>query len=293
MELDDIRALVEVVNAGGFVKAASRLGVSKSIVSRRIARLEAELGTRLLHRNTRGIGPTDAGSDLAARGERILSDVADARDAVAGHHSEMVGRFRIALPLSFGIRHMTPVLAKLHAEHPRLEIDVCYSDTAVDLLAGRFDAAVRIGRLKGSTLVARRIAPVSLIVVASPAYVERHGAPVRPADLAKHKCLIYSGPPQRQTWQFRVGKKRVTVSPDGLFHSDNGEGLVGAAEAGIGIAALPDFIVSDGLRTGRLVRLLEDFPLQEGAVYVVRPPSRTVPAKVRVLTDVMVAHFGA
>ena len=292
MELDDIRAIVEVVSAGGFAKAASRLGVSKSIISRRIARLEAELGTSLLHRNTRGIGPTDAGVELAERGTSILSDVAQAREIIARHHGGVVGRLRIALPLSFGIRRMMPVLARLHASHPQLEIEASYSDAAVDLLAGRFDVAVRIGRLKQSTLIARRIAPVSLIVVASPDYLGRHGVPRRPEDLAKHKCLVYSGPSERQTWQFQVGRRRITVSPDGPFHSDNGEGLVGAAEAGIGIAALPDFIVSESLGAGRLVRLLQEFPLQDGAIYVVRPSAVTVPVKVRALTDMMVAHFG-
>src|SRR6266436_5840463 len=140
MDLDDLRTFVEVVEAGGINKAAQRLGVAKSVVSRRIARIEADLGTQLINRTPRGVGPTDAAREFAERGRRILLDVADARRAVAAHAGGMTGSFRIALPLSFGIRRMAPILTSLHAAYPRLAIDVHYSDTAVDLLAGRFDA---------------------------------------------------------------------------------------------------------------------------------------------------------
>src|SRR5437763_5460499 len=276
MDLDDLRTFIEVVEAGGINKAAHRLGVAKSIVSRRIARIEADLGTQLINRGPRGVGPTDAAREFVERGRRILLDVADARKAVAAHSDGIAGSIRIALPLSFGIRRMAPILTSLHAAFPHLEIDANYSDSAVDLLAGRFDAAVQCRKsvhTAGTRSVARRIASVSLILVASPEYLQRHGAPTAPSDVSEHECLIYSGQPQRETWRFAGAKGAVTIAPQGHFHFDNGEGLLQAAEAGLGIAALPDFIASDSLNSGRLVRVLEDYPPEGGALYVVRPPA--------------------
>ena len=292
MDLDDIRTLVEVVGSGGFIKAARRLGVAKSVVSRRISRIEAELGTQLIHRTTRGMGPTDAGHEFAERGKRILLEVTDARAAMNAHRSGVAGSLRIALPLSFGIRRMGPILASLRATYRHLEIDASYSDSAVDLVAERFDAAIRIGYLKPSTLVARRIAPVALILVASPEYVQRLGAPASPSELTRHECLVYSGSPERETWRFQGAARGLTFSPRGHLHFDNGEGLLQAAEAGLGIAALPDFIVADGVAAGRLVRLLQDYPLRGGALHVLRPPGSMVNPKVRALTDLMVERFG-
>jgi DNA-binding transcriptional LysR family regulator len=160
VDLEDLRSFVEVVESGGFNSAARRLGVSKSIISRRIARLEAGLGIRLLSRTTRGISPTDAGLEYKARSERILAELEEAHEAVAQRAGGVAGRLRLSAPLSFGVRHVAPILAEMAQRHPRLEIDVSYTDRLVDLIGERFDAAIRIGALKDSSLVARRIAPV-------------------------------------------------------------------------------------------------------------------------------------
>ena len=293
LDLQDMSALVEVITNGGFARAARRLGVAKSIISRRIARIEAELGTTLLNRTTRGITPTEAGVEFGARARQILDDLAEARDIVSCQNGDVAGRLRISLPLSFGLRHMTPLLTILHATHPRLELDISYDDSVADLLGERFDAAIRIGRLPDSTLVARRVAPVSLIVVASPAYLEKHRIPRVPKDLSNHECLVYTGSREKQAWRFRSGARRLNFFPVGRFQSDNGEGLIQAAEAGLGVAALPDFIVSDSIQAGLLVPLLTNYSLQEGAIYVVRPPGRIVAAKIRAFVDVVVEHFGA
>lgn len=292
MDLDDIKTLVEVIGSGGFVKAARRLGLAKSVVSRRIARIEVELGTQLVNRTTRGVAPTDAGRELVERGKRILVEITDAKEAVAAHRRGVAGSIRISLPLSFGIRLMTPVLASLRTAHPDLDVVASYSDTAVDLVAGRFDAAIRIGHLTSSTLVARRIAPVALILVASPDYVQRFGVPASPSDLARHQCIIHSGGPDRQVWRFQSAGKRWSISPRGRLHLDNGEGLLQAAEAGLGVAALPDFITSDSIKSGRLIALLSDYSLRGGALYVIRPPGSMVTPKVRALTELMVERFG-
>src|SRR6202007_1012917 len=158
-------------------------------------------------------------------------------------NGEVAGQLWVSLPLSFGLRQMTPLLTVLHAAHPRLELDVSYDDSVADLLAERFDAAIRIGRLPDSTLVARRVAPVSMIVVASPVYLEKHRTPRVPKDLSAHECLVYTGSREKQAWRFQFGRRRLNFFPVGRFQSDNGEGLIQAAEAGLGVAALPPFTV--------------------------------------------------
>lgn len=289
IELDDLRSFVEVVEAGGFTGAAKRLGISKSIVSRRIARLEAEFGTRLLSRTTRGISPTEGGLELKARGDRILAELDEARDALAAQGGGVAGRLRLSLPTSFGVRHVTPVLAELARRHPKLEMDVSYSDRFVDLVGERYDAAVRIGTLKDSTLVARRIAPVRAVVVASPDYLARKGRPKTPADLAQHECLIYTG--VTPSWQFRSGKRTIAVRPEGRLKSDSSDALLQWAMAGLGIANLPSFFLADAIEGGALTPLLLDHPQPEFGIHVVLPPGPFVPGKTRVLVDALVQRF--
>jgi DNA-binding transcriptional LysR family regulator len=290
IEVDDLRSFVEVVESGGFNRAAKRLGISKSIVSRRIARMEADLGARLLSRTTRGINPTEAGLEFKARSERILAELEEAREAVARQGGGVVGRLRLAAPLSFGVRYVAPVLADLAERHPRLEMDVSYSDRVVDLIGERFDAAIRIGALKDSTLVARRIAPVRAVLVASPAYLARHGRPSRPGDLATHECLIYTGR-ANPDWQFRSGPRAISIRPNGRLRSDSGDAMLQWAAAGLGIAEAPSFLVADAIESGTLEPLLLDYPAPESAIHVVRPPGPYVPGKVRVLIDALVERF--
>ncbi len=289
-ELDDIRALVEVLETGGFSSAAGRLGVSKSIVSRRVSRLEADLGTRLVTRTTRGIAATEAGQEFRARAARILRDLEEAQDAVARHGGEIVGCLRVSLPLSFGIRHVAPLLAELAMRHPRLEIEASFSDRLVDLIGERLDAAVRIGQLRDSSLVARQIAPARTVIVASPAYLARHGRPATPAELAGHQCLIYTAAATAE-WRFQVGRRWVAVRPEGRLRSDSGDALLEAAVAGLGIGAFPTFLAGEAIRSGRLEPLLLDFPTPEYGIHVVRPPGAHVPGKLRVFIDLLAAHF--
>jgi DNA-binding transcriptional LysR family regulator len=289
-ELEALRFFVEVVDSGGFNRAADRLGVSKSVVSRRIARMESALGARLLSRTTRGIALTDAGAEFKARAEGILSDYEEAREAVARRGGEVVGLLRLSVPLSFGVRHVAPVLAELAARHPRLELDVSYTDRLVDIIGERFDAAVRIGTMEDSSLVARRLAPVRAVVVASPAYLARNGTPATPADLAAHACLLYTGSRQPD-WQFHSGKRLVSVRPKGRLRSDSGEAIVQWALAGQGVALVPTFLVPDEIAGGALVPLLLDYPTPEFGVYIVRPPGSYVPGKVRVLIDTLAERF--
>ncbi len=288
IELDDLWSLIEVVENGGFGRAATRLGISKSMVSRRIARMEAELGARLVSRTTRGISATDAGLELKARGERILAQLEEAREAVAEGGADAVGRLRLSAPSTF-MRQLAPMLSAIAQRHPRLELDVSFTNRRVDLVAERYDAAIRIGVLQDSSLVARRIAAVRGVVAASPDYLARRGRPRTPGDLLRHECLLY---PQVPEWLFRVGARTVSIRPRGRLHADAGETILQWAIDGLGICALPSFVVSDAIESGRIEPLLPDCPMPEAAIHVVRPPGPHVPAKVRVLIDAMVERFG-
>lgn len=290
-ELESLKLFVEVVDSGGFNRAAKRLGLSKSVVSRGVARIEADLGVRLLSRTTRGINPTDAGMEFKARAERILADYEEAREVVARRGGDVVGLLRLSVPLSFGVRHVAPLLADLAVRHPRLELDVSYSDRLVDLIAERIDVAIRIGNLQDSSLVARRIAPARAVVVASPDYLSRRGSPQTPEDIAAHDCLIYTGRAVAD-WEFHSGKRLLSVRPKGRLHSDSGEAIVEWALAGLGLAMVPTFVIPDHIANGALVPLLLDYPAPEFGVYAVRPPGSHVPGKVRVLIDTLVDHFG-
>jgi DNA-binding transcriptional LysR family regulator len=286
-ELEELRTFVEVIESGGLNRAAARLGVSKSIISRRITRLETDLGTRLLSRSPRGISPTEAGIEFKARCDWILAELDEARDAVAQQGRSVRGRLRLSAPLAFGVRHLAPVLADLASAHPDLEIDVSYTDRVVDLIGERFDAAVRIGSLRDSSLVVRKIAPVHAILVASPDYLARHG----PQDLVGHECLIYTGSLVPE-WQFQLGKRRIAIRPEGRLRSDSGEAILQWAIAGLGIADAPSFLVSDAIESGALEPLLLNYPRPEYGIHVVRPPGSHVPGKVRVLIDTLVERFG-
>lgn len=290
-ELDDIRSFIAVAETGGFGRAAQILGLSKSIVSRRVSKLEEELGARLLSRTTRGVSPTEAGIEFKARSERILAELEEAREAVAQQAGGVAGRLRIAMPLTFGNRHVAPLLRELALAYPRLELDVHASDQFVDLIGERFDAAIRIGTLKDSSLIARRIAPVHATVLASPAYLARKGRPETPHDLARHDCLLYTGTAE-QEWTFRMGRRWISVRPPGRLRSDSGETLLEWAAAGLGLAVLPNFLASEAIAAKRLEHVLLDYPMPTRGLYVVRPPGAFVPGKVRVLIDLLVARFG-
>lgn len=290
-DLEDMRSFVEVVETGGFSRAADRLGVSKSIVSRRISRLEADLGVQLLARSTRGISATEAGTEFKARAERILAEVEDARDAVREHGGGLSGRLRIAAPFSFGVRHVAPLLADIARENPRLDIDVAYSDHTVDLIGEGFDVAIRIGTLRDSSLIARTIAPVHSAIVASPAYLAANGAPETPDEVSSHECLLYSGTASSE-WRFKApGRHWKAVSPRGRLRSDSGEAILQWAIDGLGLAAMPTFLCSAAIRAGALRPILTDHPMPESALHVVRPPGPHVPRKVRLLTDAAVRRF--
>jgi DNA-binding transcriptional LysR family regulator len=291
-DIEGLKAFVEVVGTGGFSRAARKLGVSKSIVSRRVAALEADIGVRLLSRTTRGVSLTDAGIELNKRAVQILGALDAALDAVAGRDDVVAGTLRISAPLSFGIVHLAGALAAFAARHPHVQLDVAYSDRFVDLVSEGFDAAVRIGELKDSSLVARRLADMHVVVVANPLYLARRGVPKAPRDLSAHDALIYTGSAHGDVWRFRQGQRPLSVRVQGRFRADNGEALRDAAIAGLGIAALPSWIVAGAMASGALVTLLDSYDCPMSGLYVVRPPGPLAPGKVRALIDFLAERFG-
>lgn len=287
MQLEDLRIFIEVADAGGISSAALRLGISKSMVSRRITQLEAELGAQLLARTTRGIALTEAGVTFREHAARISTELDVAKETMlpAG---ELRGRLRIAVPLSFGPTHFAPVLSQMARRHPQLHISSSYTDRFVDLVGEGFDCAIRVGHLQDSNLVARRVGPLFGKLVASPAYVEAHGAPVTPDEIVNHQVVMR----EAETWQFMDADKIVLVRPQGRFVADNGVSLVAAALEGIGVAYLPEPLVADHISSGALVPIMTGYPVPPAAIFVVRPPGRYPTRKVRILTEMLIECFG-
>lgn len=286
MDIEDLMTFVEVADAGGVSAAARRLGVSKSIVSRRLLRLEADLGVQLLVRTTRGAALTEAGVTFRDHAARVQAEISEARETILAD-GELCGRLRIAAPISFGPTHFAPILADLARRHPQLHVHTCYSDRFVDLVAEGFDCAIRVGYLQDSNLIARRVGPIYGKLVASPDYVKAHGSPETPDELVGHQALMQG----TEAWQLMDGDKILTVRPQGRFKADNGTALVVAAAAGLGIASLPDGLIHDYLVSGALVPVMTRYPPSPAGVYVVRPPGQHPSRKVRVLTEVLLECF--
>ena len=287
LDLEDLQTFVEVADTGGISSAARRLGLSKSIVSRRLCRLESELGIQLLARTTRGAALTEAGVTFREHAARVCVELDIARETIlpAG---DLRGRLRIAGPLSFGPTHLAPVLAELAKRHPLLQVHISFSDRFADIVGEGFDVAVRVGYLADSNLIARRVGPIFGKLVASPDYIKANGAPEAPEELLTHEVLMQGTEP----WRFVDGDKTISVTPRGRFKADNGTALAAAAAAGLGVAYLPDFLTDHYISSGALVSVMTRFPVPEAGLFVVRPPGAHPARKVRILTELLIEHFG-
>lgn len=279
-----------VVEHRSFSGAASAIGVSKATVSKAIARLEAQLGTALFHRTSRRLTLTDSGTALAERAGRILAEAQAAEEAAIDSAKAPSGTVRIAAPITFGIRFVAGAIAELLVEHPGIQIDLRLSDARVDIVADGFDIALRIADLPDSSLRARRLAPIKARVVAAPSYLERHGTPRHPADLAHHACFLYAN--AIGAWQFRKADgEEAAVRPTGPLTTDNGDAMMPALLAGLGIARLPDFIIDRELADGRLVEILADWSPMNVALHLLTPPSTLRPARVELVIDFLSQRF--
>lgn len=285
-EFEQITAFLAAVEHGGFTAAGQMLGRDGSILSRRVTALEKRLGVRLMERTTRRLALTEAGEAFHQRMRVALEALQGVEQDTAAAATCVRGTLRIALPATFGRMWVAPILPAFLATYPDLAVETAFGDRFVDLVAESFDVAVRIGTLTDSRLVARRLAPSRRLLCASPAYLQAHGTPVRPADLAQHACLGFSRLASHPLWLLRDGDKATAIRIAGPLVTDDAQSLVQAAASGTGIAMVSDWLVGPELCSGRLVPVLRDHPVESNeAIYLVHPSARLVPAKTRAFAD--------
>lgn len=283
--LTEIAAFVEVARRLSFVRAAEQLGLHVSGVSRAVAALETRLGVRLLQRTTRQVGLTEAGRVHLARCEAVLAELQEAESAASALGGALRGTLRVSAPSGLGLTHMTPMLADFLERHPELTLDLHLSNRNVDLVEEGFDVAIRVGALRDSRLAARRLGDSRRILVASPAYLERCGAPRRPADLAGHACLVLDIGALPERWTLQRRGARASVRAKTRLRSNHALALLDACRAGSGIALLPQFVVDADLIAGRLIHLLPAWAAAEQGIFAIYPGNRFIPAKVRAFVD--------
>lgn len=289
--LQSFAAFAETVKYASFAKAARELGLSASGVAKSVARLEAVLGLRLFHRTTRQVTLTSEGHELYARCRRIVDEIEALRDDAEGARAEPSGTLRLNVPVTLGRTMIVPVLAGLVRRHPKITLDVGFSDRYVDLIKEGLDAVVRIGQLPDSTLVARPIAAQTLIVCGAPGYLGARGTPKAPDELASHTCLVFRLPStgRARPWQFRNGGRALERVPTSGFVMNDGEALVSAAAEGMGLAQVPDYMALHEIRAGRLVEVLVRFRAPPVPVSLVYPSARRVTPRLRALIDALKA----
>ena len=293
-DLEGLAIFAKVVDMRSFAGAASELNLSKATVSKAVSRLEARLGTRLFNRTSRRLALTDAGRQLSARAAHILAEAEAAEDDARAQSSTPRGRVRLAVPMSFGVLHVAPLIAEFLATYPEVSIELNLSDAIVDLIGEGYDAAIRIGALPDSSLVARRLCDTQRYLVGSPAYLKKHGRPNHPLQLADHACLGYTYAIGPETWRFTTKDgKSASVRPSGPLRVNNGDAMMPALIAGIGLGVLPEFIVREALADGRLLRLLPEWTLASGAVYWLTPPGGPRPKRVDILRDFLMSKLSS
>ncbi|MGB3042119.1 MAG: LysR family transcriptional regulator [Xanthobacteraceae bacterium] len=288
-KLPDFEALAifaKVVELRSFAAAATELALSKATVSKAVGRLEERLGARLFNRTSRRLALTDAGRTLAVRAAQLLADGEAAESEALAQSAAPRGVVRLAVPMTFGVNVLAPLLPDFLAQYPDVAVDMHLSDAMVDLIGEGFDIGVRIASLPDSSLVARRLCAMPRHTVAAPSYLERYGRPTHPMHLAQHRCFAYAYLSTPNVWHFtNATGEEATVRPSGQLRVNNGEAVLPALIAGLGIADLPDFIVGDAIAAGQVEVILKDWKQTEGAVHLVMPPGGPRPARVEVLIE--------
>lgn len=275
-----------VVELRSFAAAAEDLKLSKATVSKAVTRLETRLGARLFNRTSRRLALTDAGRGLVERATRMLAEGEAAETEALEQSAAPRGQVRIAVPMSFGLTEVAPILPDFMAEYPEVSIDLSLSDAMVDLIGDGFDMALRIAALPDSSLMARRLRAVKRYLVGAPGYFAAHGTPTHPSQLADHCCLGYAYLPTPETWRFvhRSGEQ-ASVRQQGPMRANNATALLPALIAGRGIAIQPDFICAGALASGALVSVMEDWSPPPIALHLVMPPGGPRPARVEALAE--------
>lgn len=290
-KLQAMQLFVRVVDSGSYTAAADQMEISRALASKLVQGLEDQLGVRLLHRTTRKLSLTEAGENYYQRISEILAELNLAEAAAAEMQAEPRGRLRVAAPMSFAIHHLGAAVAEFNRRYPRIELDLNLNDRQVDLVEEGFDLAIRIARLADSSLIARRITPCRLVLVASPEYLARNAPITEPEQIATHNFINYTLLPRFELFLVRDHERR-TVPVDGNFRVNNGDVIAEACAAGLGISMAPTFLAWKLLREGRLVRVLPEWSIPDIGINAVYPAGRAVPAKTRSLIDFLVERFG-
>lgn len=286
-----MRVFTTVVEAGSFAAAADRLHMSRAMVTRHVAQLETHLGVRLLHRTTRRLSLTEAGAEYNRRSLQVLGMAQEAADVAARHARTPSGALRIASSVGLGELHLQRAITAFLRQYPAIQVDLSMSEQRVDLVEEGIDLAVRVASELEPGLVARRLARVRTILCAAPAYLQAHGTPRTPQELAGHNCMSYAHKGWRSEWQFQRGGASEVVPITGNLRSSGGAALVNAAADGLGIVLEPEFLVCDALREGRLVPLLRQWQPPELALFAVYPDRHYLPLKVRCFIDHLAVVF--
>lgn len=290
LDLGTVALFVRVAALGNVSAAGREVGLSPAAASARLAQLESTLGTRLLHRTTRRVALTQEGDVFLAQARTLLTAEAQALASVGQGRDAPQGRLRVSCSSSFGRQHVSPVLPDFLAQYPGITLDFRLTDRVVDLLADGADLAIRIGALRDSTLVARRLAPNRRMLCAAPAYLATHGMPKHPGELTGHDCLILG---DQRDWRFQTPGGVATVRVSGRLASDNGEVLRDGVVAGLGIALKSTWDIAAHLQSGALVPVLPAYPLAEDvAIWAVYPSRAFVPPKTTALIEFLQARFG-
>jgi DNA-binding transcriptional LysR family regulator len=293
--LPDFEALAifaKVVELRSFAAAAAELALSKPTVSKAVSRLEGRLGARLFNRTSRRLALTDAGQKLAERAARLLADGEAAENEALSQSVAPRGLVRLAVPMTFGVKVVAPILPEFLKAYPDVSIDLHLSDAMVDLIGEGFDAGLRIASLPDSSLIARRLCAMPRHTVAAPAYLKKYGRPTHPMHLAQHRCFAYAYFSTPNVWHYTNAEgEQANVRPAGPLRVNNGEAVLPALIAGLGIADLPEFIVGDAIASGKVEVILKGWKQTEGAVHLVMPPGGPRPARVEVLVEFLATHF--
>lgn len=291
LNLNEFTTFVTIADAGSFSSGAERLGISRPLATKHVADLENMLGVKLMHRSTRKLGLTSAGTLFYERCKRLVSDAQHAVHELEQFRRAPGGCVKVSAAIAFGRLHLVPVITRFLAQYPDVSVELNLTDKFADLITGGDDVVIRTAREpRLLSLVARPLVPWRWVLCAAPSYLARNPAPVTPRDLARHNCIVYCSNAQGE-WTFQHGKDQETVRVKGNFKANNADGVLQATLAGLGVAAITTMAAADEIRAGRLVRLLPDHVLPEGVMYAAYLPNPTMASCVQTFVRFLEAAF--